>query len=83
MVNGAPLAEGGGKTLLMRQALDLAAGALVQGQAIPVEARDALSKPVIPHWVYRLMGDLGWILGAKEYRAIRRLRRKPYLARAS
>jgi hypothetical protein len=28
------------------------------------------------------MGDLGWILGAKGNGAIKRLRRRPYLAKA-
>jgi len=80
IVNGVPLAEGGGKTMLMRQSLDLAAEALAQGQRIPQAARDSLSKPLIPHWLYRLMGDLGWNQTAKGFGAKKLLRRQPYVA---
>ena len=79
MVNGMPLAEAGGKTILIRKALELAAAALAQGQAIPQTAREILEKPVIPDWAYRLMGDLGWLLQAKRYGALKLLNRKPYL----
>jgi len=36
----------------MRQALEQAAGGLVQEGAIPQAAREGLAKPIIPHWVY-------------------------------
>jgi multimeric flavodoxin WrbA len=81
MVNGFPLAEGGGKTIVMRKSLDLAAERLAQGQVIPEEAQDLLRKPIVPPWAYRLMGGLGWIRAAQGYSAARLLRRKPYLAR--
>ena len=82
MVNGFPLAEGGGKTILMRKALDLAAEALAQGQAIPKAARDGLAKPIIPHWMYWLMSWQRWIGDAKGYGALKLLRRQPYLTKA-
>jgi len=80
MVNGVPLAEGGGKTMGIRKALDLAAEALAQGQAIPQAAQDMMAKPVMPPWAYRLTGDLGWIWAARGYGALRSLKRQPYLA---
>jgi multimeric flavodoxin WrbA len=82
MINGVALVEGGGKTIRMRQSLDLAADALAQGHPIPVVARDGLAKPVIPHWVYRLTGWLRWNLWAKGYGARKLLKNQPYLARA-
>jgi multimeric flavodoxin WrbA len=82
MISGVPLVEAGGKTLLIRKSLDLAAEALAQGQAIPQSAHDTMARPVIPAWAYRLMGGLGWIVGAKGYGALKRLWRKPYLASA-
>ena len=82
MVNGVPLAEGGGKTLGIRRSLELAAEALAQGQAIPQAAQDMMAKPVMPPWAYRLTGDLGWILAARGYGALRSLKRRPYLARS-
>jgi multimeric flavodoxin WrbA len=82
MVNGASLVEAGGKSILIRKALDLAAEALAQGQAIPKEAREGLAKPVIPHWVYWLMSWLRWNQEAKGYGALKLLNRKPYLVKA-
>jgi multimeric flavodoxin WrbA len=81
MVNGVPLAEGGGKTMGIRKALDLAAEALAQGQAIPQAAQDMMARPVMPPWAYRLTGDLGWIWAARGYGALRSLKRQPYLAK--
>jgi len=82
LVNGAPLVESGGKTILMRKALDLAAEALAQGQAIPKTAREGLAKPIVPHWVYWIMGWLRWTTSAKHYGATKLLKRQPYLANA-
>ena len=82
MVSGYPLVEGGGKTLRMRQALELAAEGLVQDGAIPVTAREGLAKPIIPHWLYWLVAVQRWYLDGKKHRALRRLWRKPYLVRA-
>jgi multimeric flavodoxin WrbA len=79
MINGVPLAEGGGKTLLIRKSLELAAEALARGQAIPQAVQDAMARPVVPSWAYRLMGGLGWILTARGYGALRLLKRQPYL----
>ncbi len=76
MIDGAPLT--GGRTARIRQALDLAAGALAAGQPIPTAAQELLDKPVIPQWAYRLMGDLGWRLQARRHGAWRSLKRQPY-----
>jgi len=82
MLDGVPLGEEGGMTILMRKSLDLAAEALAQGQAIPQTARDGLANPVIPDWAYRLSGWLGWLRRAKHYGALKLLKRQPYLAKA-
>jgi len=79
-VNGASLVELGGQTIRMRQALELAAEALAQGQAIPQAARNGLAKPVIPNWLYRLTGWLRWNRWAKRYGSHKLLKRQPYLA---
>jgi hypothetical protein len=79
VVGGAPLAEGGGKTMGIRGALDLAAEALAQGQAIPDAAQESLGRPVVPHWAYRLMGDWGWRQVSKRYSARKLLKDQPYL----
>jgi len=82
MVGGVSLVEGGGKTARIRKALDIAAGALVKGQAVPKEAQDVLAKPLMPHWAYRLMGRFVWKQRAKPYGAGRLLRQQPYSAKA-
>jgi len=82
MVAGEPLTQGGGKTILIRKALDLAAEALALGKAIPNAAQDILGKPIIPHWTYRLSGVLRWNMQAKGYGAQKLLKRQPYLVKA-
>ncbi len=81
MLDGVPLAEGGGMTIMMRQSLDLSVKALAQGQSIPQAARDGLAKPVIPHWLYRLSGWWRWHQQAKANKANKLLKRQPYLAK--
>jgi hypothetical protein len=82
MINGAALAELGGKTIRIRLALNQALEKLAQGLVIPEVAREMMATPVIPHWGYRLMGGLGWLQQAKSYGALRLLKHRPYLAKA-
>jgi multimeric flavodoxin WrbA len=83
MVAGAPLAQLGGMTIMMRKALDLTAETLAQGQSIPQAAKDIFGKPVIPHWVYRLTGWARWNKQSKGYGAQKLLKRQPYLVEAN
>ncbi len=78
MLSSRPLAEQGGRTTGIKNALTLAADALAQGSAIPREARELMSKPVIPAWAYRLMGGWGWRPAAKKYGVLKELDRTPY-----
>ncbi len=80
MVGGLPLSQCGGKTIRIRKSLEMAAAALVQGQAIPQAARELMVKPVIPHWAYRLIGGFGWKKRAKGYGVEKLLKHRPYLA---
>ena len=81
-IGGVPLAELGGRTIPLRKSLDMAAKALVQGRAIPKAAQDILDKPVIPNWLYRLLGGFGWKQRAKGYGVKKLLRQQPYVAEA-
>ena len=83
IVGGIPLADLDGRAIPIRKALELAAEALAQGQAIPKEAQNILAKPVIPNWVYRLMSTLGWKQRAKSYGVQKSLKRKPYAAQST
>jgi len=78
MVGGMPLEQAGGKTLRIRKSLDLAAEALARAQPIPAEAQNLMAKPVIPHWLYRFMGDMHWKKQAKGYGVKASLRDRPY-----
>ena len=80
MIDGTPLAEMGGRTIRIRKSLELAATALAKGQAIPKAAQDLMSKPVIPAWAYRLLGNLHWKKVAKSYGVGKSLKRQPFLA---
>jgi multimeric flavodoxin WrbA len=79
LVHGAPLAQAGGPAIPIRKALDLAAAALAQGEAIPQSAVDLLAKPIIPGWAYRVMGIFGWRQQAKQYGVQNSMRRKAYI----
>ncbi len=78
MLSGRPLAENGGRAARIRHALELAADALAKGSSIPPEARELMSKPVIPAWAYRLTGGWGWRPAAKKYGVLKELDRTPY-----
>jgi len=80
IVGGIPLADLDGRAIPIRKALELAAEALAQCQAIPKQAQNILAKPVIPNWVYCLMSTLGWKQRAKSYGVQKSLKRKPYAA---
>lgn len=77
-IAGKPLIEGGGRTIHIRKSLDDAAEALRQGHAIPQSAQEKIGKSVIPHWVYRMVGGLGWKKQARRYGADESLREQPY-----
>jgi multimeric flavodoxin WrbA len=76
MIGGAALT--GGRTARIRQALDLTAVELAEGQPIPTAAQDLLDRPAIPHWAFRLMAELGWRLQARHHGAWGSLKRRPY-----
>lgn len=81
IINGVSLVEGGGATIRIRQALDSAAEALAQARAIPKTASDAIAKPIVPHWLYRIMGWRRWNQWAASHGVKKLLKRQPYLTR--
>jgi multimeric flavodoxin WrbA len=82
LVHGTRLAEAGGPAIPIRKALDLAAAALVRGEAVPQAAADLLARPIIPSWLYRWMGVFGWTKQAKQYGVQNIMRRKAYSQKA-
>jgi multimeric flavodoxin WrbA len=79
IVAGEPLIQSGGKTIRMRQSLDLAADELAMGKAIPKSSQEIFGKPVIPHWAYRFTGAMRWNKQAKGFGVKKLLKRQPYL----
>jgi len=60
------------------KSLDLAVGALVNGEPVANEAIRLMAKPVIPKWTYTTIGNLGWRRQAKRYGTRKKLRDRPY-----
>ncbi len=81
LVHGTPLNELDGRAMPLRKSLELAAEALANGQPIPQSARDLFSSPVIPNWMYKLFGGIGWKQQAKQYHMEKSLKRQPYLVK--
>lgn len=79
IVHGAPLSELGGQAYSLKQALDMAAEALLVGKSIPQAAVDLMARPVIPGWLYRAIGVFGWREQARRFGAQKTLKRQPYL----
>jgi len=77
-VHGIPLEERGGMVRNVKKGLDMAAEALVKGKVIPQEAIDLISKKLIPIRLYKMIGNLGWILKARKFGARKRMKNKPY-----
>lgn len=79
LVHGVPLNEMDGRAIPLKKSLELAAEALANGKPIPQSARDLLTRPIIPNWMYKLFGGFGWKQQAKQYGMEKNLKRQPYL----
>ena len=78
MISGRPLDELGGRARNQKKALEIAADALSQGEAIPEKAATLISKIGIPKWLYIWMGNRGWKQEAKQQIATKELYNKPF-----
>lgn len=59
----------GGMARHVVAALDRAAPALARGAPVPPDAIDEMARPMMPAWLYRLVGSLGWRLEARRHHA--------------
>jgi hypothetical protein len=75
-IKGRPLTESGGMARNVIAALDQAAEALAEGQAIPPQAAALMAEQMMPGWIYRTMGNLGWHLQARKYGNFGKLRQR-------
>jgi len=79
-VKNQSLAAGGGMVRNVVKALDMAAGALAREEMVPREAEDLMRQPLMPAGIYRMMGNLGWRLQARQHGVQRRLRERVWKA---
>lgn len=63
---GRPLDSLGGMVRNMHEALGGMAKALARGEEIPAESMRLMAKPLVPIWLYRLLGNKGWKKEMKE-----------------
>jgi len=73
-LRGKPLAQSGGMARNVTAALDLAAAALAKRQAAPAEAVELMAKSLMPAWIYRAAGGLGWWIQARPLGTLGKLR---------
>jgi len=78
LVHGVPLNEMDGRAMPLKKSLELSAASLALGMSIPQEARDILSRPIIPNWMYKLFGGFGWRQQAKQYGTVKSVHAQPY-----
>ncbi len=67
---------GGGKNLLA--AIDMASESLANGGAIPEAATALFAMPLMPRWMYTLIGNLGWRMQLRKNKARRPFSYRPY-----
>ncbi|MFL5458488.1 MAG: hypothetical protein ACJ78X_18980, partial [Myxococcales bacterium] len=72
IIHGQPLEKVGKVVVRARAALESAAAALQDGEPIPDEAIEELSRPLLPPWLYRVAGEWRWWLDARQNGVSRR-----------
>lgn len=77
-IGGRPLKEAGGMVRRVVKALDLAGDALALGDPIPEEAVRLMAKPLVPRWLYILMGNRGWKKRAAKHGTTDALNARPH-----
>jgi hypothetical protein len=77
-INGLPLGKGGFLTRNVKEALDLAADALAEGSLLQEKAVAIMARPLMPAWLYLLMGAIGWKRLARKNHALKNIHDQPY-----
>jgi len=77
-INGSPLLEKAGMVRNVIKGLDISAQALKENNDVPQEAIDFLSKKFIPATIYKIFGNLGWRMQARQYGVKQKLKDTPY-----
>jgi len=78
-IAGRPLEEAGRLVRNVKKSLNLVADALARREDVPEEAIELMARPLIPKWLYLLIGNIGWLWKAKRQGCGGRLDSRPYL----
>jgi len=81
MIGGLPLAKRGRAVRNVLASLALAARALATDTPLPEEAVSLMARPLIPVWLYLLIGHSGWKRQARKYGALKKIDDRPYQVR--
>jgi hypothetical protein len=77
-VGGKDLDKAGGMVRNVVKALDLAATSLLRNGNIPLEAQEIMGQPLMPKWLYLVMGNYGWRRRLKKYGVKKQAYARPY-----
>jgi hypothetical protein len=77
-IGGKPLAESGGIARNVAKALDQAADALAAGCPVPDKVIALMAKPLVPTWLFRFLGGIGWKRRARQFGATIKLYDRPF-----
>lgn len=77
-LNGLPLKEAGWKARNIVKALTVASQALAKDEVIPEEAFELMGKPIVPTWIYLLVGAFGWKQRARIFGSRANLQDRPF-----
>ena len=80
VINGKSLPEVKSMARHVIKSLNLTADSLAAGKSIPQEAIKHMAKPLIPKWLYLLMGGMSWKKRAKTHGVHKELYNRPYLS---
>lgn len=77
-LNGMPLKEAGWRARNVVKALNITAQALAKGEVVPEEAVELMGKPIVPTWLYLLIGEFGWRKRARAFGCKANLQDRPF-----
>ena len=78
VIAGRDLSKVGRLSRNVVKSLDLAVEALADGKPVSQKAIDLMAKPLIPRWLYLLVGGSRWKRESKEHGVRERLLARPY-----
>lgn len=78
MIAGLPLTQRGRAVKNVMTSLELAANALATDTELPREAVSLMARPLVPVWLYLLIGHLGWRRKASKFGVRKKIGDRPY-----